>query len=200
MIDPRFLLVAATLSIVGIGGYVRDVLRGSTTPNRVTWTLWGVEGLLIFGVEIQVHVGPAALMSLVFGLVPLVVVAASLPHRHGRWRLGPFDVVCAMASVVGLVAWALIRDATPALVVFVLADQAAGLPTVRKAWLAPGSETAWTYLTGVANTTLTLLVLRHWTTAGVLFPGVIWVDDVIIWLLVAFEVGPRWRGELAVAA
>ncbi len=200
MIDPRFLILAGLLSAVGIGGYVRDVLRGSTTPNRVTWSLWGIEGLLIFGVEVQEHVGPAAIMTLVFGLIPIVVVAASLPHRHGRWQLGPFDVVCGLGSVVGLISWALIHDATAALVAFVVADQLASLPTVRKAWLAPQTETAWTYLTGVVNTTLTIMVLHRWTTAGVVFPGAIFVTDLVIWALVSLEVGPRMRGEAAVAA
>ncbi|MGC8499239.1 MAG: hypothetical protein ACP5OV_07080 [Acidimicrobiales bacterium] len=200
MIDPWFLVLAGLLSVAGIAGYVRDVLRGSTAPNRVTWALWGLEGLLIFVVEVQQHVGPAAIMTLVFGLIPLVVVVASLPHRHGRWQLGPFDLVCGVASVVGLVTWALIRDATAALVVFVVADQLASLPTVRKAWLAPKTETAWTYLTGVVNTAVTIMVLHRWTTAGVAFPGAIFVTDLVIWALVSREVGPRMRGEAVAVA
>ncbi len=200
VIDPRFLVLAGLLSIAGIAGYVRDIVRGTTAPNRVTWALWGVEGLLIFVVEVQQHVGPAAFMTLVFGLIPVVVVVASLPHRHGRWQLGPFDLVCGAASAVGLATWALIHDATAALVAFVVADQLASLPTVRKAWLAPKSETAWTYLTGVVNTAVTIMVLHRWTTAGVAFPGAIFVTDLVIWALVALEVGPRVRGTAAVAA
>ena len=51
MIDPRFVYLAILLS--GLGGwiYIRDTLRGATSPNRVTWSLWGLEGVLAFGVE-----------------------------------------------------------------------------------------------------------------------------------------------------
>ena len=52
VIDPRFVYLATALSIVSAGGYILDTLRGDTSPNRVTWSLWGVEGVLAFAVEI----------------------------------------------------------------------------------------------------------------------------------------------------
>ncbi len=196
MIDPRFVYLAAAISFVGAAGYIRDTLRGVTSPNRVTWILWGLEGVLAFVVEMQQHVGLAALMTLVFGLIPILIVIASFRGHDGTWRIGPFDLVCGGLSVAGILFWALVNEPTVALVSFVVADQLAGLPTVRKAWLVPSSETAWTFLTGVINTTITILSLRQFTTVGALFPGAIFVTDVVIWSLVALRIGPRFRGEL----
>ena len=198
VIDPRFIYLAAVISLIGTAGYVRDTLRGTTTPNRVTWGLWGVEGVLAFVVEIQQHVGLAALMTLMFGLIPLLIVGVSLRGHHGVWRIGPFDVLCGSLSVAGIAFWAFVNEPTVALVSFVVADQLAGLPTLRKSWLVPSSETAWTFFTGVINTAITIMSLRHFTTAGALFPGAIFVTDVIIWVLVAFDIGPRVRDARAV--
>ena len=198
VIDPRFIYLAAVISLIGTAGYVRDTLRGTTTPNRVTWGLWGVEGVLAFVVEIQQHVGLAALMTLMFGLIPLLIVGVSFRGHHGVWRIGPFDVLCGSLSVAGIAFWAFVNEPTVALVSFVVADQLAGLPTMRKSWLVPSSETAWTFFTGVVNTAITIMTLRHFTTAGALFPGAIFVTDVIIWALVAFDIGPRVRGARAV--
>ena len=195
MIDPRFVYLAAALSLVGAYGYIRDTLRGDTSPNRVTWSLWGVEGVLAFFVEIQQHVGLASLMTLMLGLVPCAVVVASFRNRNAVWRLGTFDAVCGAVSVAGLVFWAFVNEPTVALVSFVVADQMAALPTVRKSWLAPSTESPRLFFLGSMNCAITVLTLTKLTTAGVLFPGCILVTDLIVGLLIVSNVGPRLRGE-----
>lgn len=195
MIDPRFVYLAAALSLVGAYGYIRDTLRGDTVPNRLTWTLWGVEGVLAFCVEIQQHIGLAALMTLMLGLVPCAAVVASFRNPNGLWKLGLFDVVCGAVSVGGLVFWALINQPTVALVSFVVADQIAALPTFRKSWLAPSTESPLLFFLASANCAITVLTLTKLTTAGALFPGCIFVADLIMGLLIVSNVGPRFRGE-----
>ncbi|MGH9021013.1 MAG: hypothetical protein ACRDV0_08360, partial [Acidimicrobiales bacterium] len=193
MIDPRFVYVAAALSLYGVYDYVRATLRGQTQPNRVSWGLWGVAGVLAFVVEVQQHVGLAALMTLMFGVAPLIVVAASFANSHSVWRVGPFDVACGVVSVLGIVCWALIHQPTVALVAFIASDQIAALPTVRKSWIAPETESARVFVTGVINCAITLFTLRHFTTEGAIFPGCILVCDAVISALVVARLGPRWR-------
>ncbi len=195
MIDPRFVYLAAALSLVGAYGYIRDTLRGDTSPNRVTWSLWGVEGVLAFCVEIQQHVGLAALMTLMLGLVPCAVVVASFRNPRGVWKLGAFDFLCGAVSVAGLIFWAFINEPTVALVSFVAADQMAALPTIRKSWLAPSTESPRLFFLGSTNCAITLLTLTKLTTAGALFPGCILIADLIVGLLIVSNVGPRLRGE-----
>ncbi len=194
MIDPRFVYLALALSAIGAYGYVRDTLRGDTAPNRVTWSLWGLEGVLAFGVEVQQHVGPAELMTLMLGLVPIVVVVASFRSRHAVWKIGAFDTFCGVVSLAGLVLWAVVHEPTAALVSFVAADQAAALPTLRKSWLAPETESPRVFALGSLNCVITLLTLKEFTTAGALFPGCIAVTDAIMTLLIVTRAGPRLRG------
>ena len=183
------------LSLVGAYGYIRDTLRGTTSPNRVTWSLWGVEGIVAFVIEIQQHVGTAALMTLMLGLMPCVVVVASFRNPRAVWRLGTFDLVCASLSVIGLVFWGLINEPTVALVSFVVADQVAALPTVRKSWLAPSTESPRVFVLGSLNCGITLLTLHSLTTAGALFPGCIMVADALLGTVILTNVGPRLRSE-----
>jgi len=195
VIDPRFVYLAALLSVVGAYGYIRDTLRGDTIPHRVTWMLWGLEGILAFVVEREQHVGPAAIMTLMLGLVPCVVVLASFHNPQGVWAINSFDIVCGSISLAGLVAWVFIDQPTLALIAFVVADQVAALPTIRKAWLVPTSESARVFLLGSLNCAITLLTLTEFTTAGVLFPGCILVTDLLLGVLIVSQAGPRFRGE-----
>lgn len=195
MINPRFVYLAVVLSIVGAWGYVRDTLRGATSPNRVTWSLWGVEGVLSFVLEVQQHIGLASLMTLMLGLVPWVVVLSSFRHPLGVWKIGGFDAVCGVISVAGLLFWAFINQPTVALISFVAADQVAALPTIRKSWIAPTTESSRVFFMVSLNCAITLFTLKTFTTAGVLFPGCILVADLILGLLIVSNAGPRFRGE-----
>lgn len=183
------------LSALGAYGYVRDTWVGVTSPNRVTWSLWAVEGILAFADEIQQHVGLASLMTLMLGLVPCAVVAASFRNPHSVWKIGVFDVACGAVSVAGLVFWGFVNEPTLALIAFVVADQVAGLPTIRKSWLAPSTESPLVFFLGVVNCAITLLTLKVFTTAGGLFPAAVLVGDLEMGVLIASRIGPRCRRE-----
>ena len=148
MIDPRFVILAAVLSVVGSATYVRDTLRGTTSPHRVTWGLWALEGILAYLVEIEQHVGAASLMTLALGLMPLVIFVVSFKNPHAAWKIEAVDVVCGVVSLGGLVFWAVVNEPTVALVSFVVADFIAALPTYRKSWHSPESETPRTFVMG----------------------------------------------------
>jgi hypothetical protein len=81
---------------------------------------------------------------------------------------------------------------------FVAADQVAALPTVRKSWLAPTTESPRVFFMGFLNCGITILTLRHFTTAGALFPGCVLVMDLFIGLIIVTRIGQRvaprsWR-------
>jgi hypothetical protein len=159
----------------------------------VTWGLWGVEGLAAFGVEIQQHVGAAAFTTLMLGLVPTFIMLASFRRATAVWQLDAFDLACATLALAGMLSWLVVNQATIALVSFTAADQLAALPTLRKAWMAPDTERPFTYLTGALNCLITLLVVHHFTTAGVLFPGCILVMNSLITVTIATRAGSKWR-------
>jgi hypothetical protein len=185
------------LSLYGMYGYTRDTWRGETVPNRVTWGLWGFLGILSFGVELQQHVGIAAYMTLILGVIPIIVISASFHNKKSVWQIGKFDIVCGAASLIGVGFWVFINQPTVALVSFCIADHIAALPTVRKSWIAPETESPQAFLMGFVNCLITILTLDEITTAGALFPGVIVYTDILIWALLITNMGPRVRSRLA---
>jgi FlaA1/EpsC-like NDP-sugar epimerase len=191
VLDPRFVFLAVALSVFGSASYVRDTLRGTTSPHRVTWGLWAFEGILAFIVEVQQHVGLASLMTLALGLVPLVILFTSFKNPHAVWKIDAVDVACGVVSLLGLVFWATVNESTVALVSFVAADFIAAVPTYRKSWRSPESETPRAFVMGAVNTGITLLTLKEFTTAGALFPGVIMMTDSILSVLILTRLGPR---------
>jgi len=200
MLDPRFVYLAIALALFGAVRYVIDTWRGSTQPHRVTWTLWALEGILAYAVEIQAHVGLASLMTLVLGLIPCVVVAASFRNPQAVWKIDRIDVACGAVSLLGLLFWLLVNEPTVALLSFVTADFIAALPTYRKSWTNPESESGSPYIFGALNCAITLLTLHEVTTAGAAFPGIILFTDSVLSVFIVTKLGPRVRQRYAPVA
>ena len=141
-----FAIAGAVINFVGGLSYVRAILKGEATPNRVTWFLWAFVPLIAGAAQWQSGVGISTLVVLSVGAGPACVVLASFIAGSGSWQLGPFDYVCGACSLAALALWALTGDPVTAIVLSILGDATAALPTLRKAWLAPATEARSTYL------------------------------------------------------
>jgi len=173
VLDERFVVLGAAISLVGTSRYVRATLSGRAQPNRVTWACWAVAPLLAFAAEVHEGVGLRSLMTFVIGFSPLLILAASFVNPHAYWRLGPFDVACGVLSLSAVVGWAVTRSGVVAIVFAIGADFIAAVPTVRKTWHHPRTEEPLVFVLGVVNGVITLLTVDHWTTANVAFPAYI---------------------------
>ena len=84
--------------------------------------------------------GLQSLMTFMVGFGPAVVLGASFVSRHGAARLTRFDLGCGSLSVVALVMWRVTGQGDVAIAFSVAADLLAGVPTIRKAYRDPASE------------------------------------------------------------
>ena len=193
MLNAHFVILGAACSLVGAVLYARDTVRGITHPNRVTWLLWGAIPMVTFAAELQAGVGLRSLMTLAIGVGPLIVLAASFMNRTAVWRIGTLDYVCGALSVGGLAVWLVTRQGLVAIAASIAADALAAVPTIRKAWLAPETESASAYLGGFVSGVITLLTVRVVTAAEVAFPAYIVAIAGLELGLVTARVGPRLR-------
>jgi hypothetical protein len=195
VIDVHFVILGTAVSLLGSLLYARDTYRGLTQPNRVTWLLWALAPMLAFVAEIRQGVGLQSLMTFSVGFGPLIVLAASFMNHHAVWRLGPFDILCGVASALGLLLWLLSSNDTVALLSFMAADGLAGLPTIVKTWKAPETESVSSYLGAFINALLTLATVTTWTSAVAAFPLQIALFTAVEITLIVGRVGPRLRRE-----
>jgi hypothetical protein len=171
VIDPRFVLLAAAISLLGSFGYARDTVRGTTSPNRVTWLIWAVAPLIAFAGQLDEHVGLLVVSTFMFGFAPAVVFLASFANRQAYWRFDRLDLACGALAIVTVVAWQLSGDGTVAVVLSVVVDGLAALPTVIKAWRAPATESTNVFVSGAVSNAIALLTIDHWRPVSYLLPG-----------------------------
>src|SRR5437868_12678700 len=122
MLDPKFAILAAAIDFLGVSSYARDTWHGTTRPNRVTWFLWTLAPLIAFAAQVGEGVTYQAALTLVAGLGPAVVFAASFHDRSAFWRITTFDWICGALSVLALILWAITKTGTVAIILSILAD------------------------------------------------------------------------------
>jgi hypothetical protein len=191
MLDERILLIVPVLSLIGSGRYVYDVLRGQAKPNLVTWVLWTLAPMIAFAAQINQGVGIQSILTFMVGVGPLLVVIAALIRRDGIWKATRFDYVCGALSIFGLILWLITQQGNVAILFAIFADALAALPTIKKSYADPKSESYLVFLFGSINATLTLLTIQVWTFANYAFPVYILAVCLLLVALIKFEFGLR---------
>lgn len=146
-------IFAALSAVIGIGSfapYIRDIFRLKTTPHSYSWLIWALlqgTGALAM---LSANAGWGA-VSVTIGAV-LCASVFLLSLRYGTKNITVFDTVCFIGALATTAIWFSLHDALLAIVLVSLIDLLAFLPTFRKAYAEPHSETMATYvLSGIAD-------------------------------------------------
>lgn len=198
MISEKFVILGALIAFPGLLIYLWNTLKGKTKPNRVTWGLWTVAPLIAFAAQINEGVGLRALITFMAGFGPLLVFIASFINKKSVWKLGVFDYVCGVLSVLGLILWLLTSNGNLAIVFAILADGLAAAPTIVKSYKEPESESAWAFGLSAVSAIITLLTIDTWTFAFYGFPLYILVVCLLLFFLIQFKLGRKLTEKFAV--
>lgn len=157
------MLLSAAISIAGAYAYIRDTFAGKTKPNRVSWSMWALAPLVgVIAASSSDADFWASIRIFLAGFLPLLVFVASYANPQSYWKLTPFDLLCGVFSVVALVVWAGVDSPRIAILIAVLGDACACIPTVIKAWKFPQTETGATYIASFVSAVLVLPSIPQW--------------------------------------
>jgi hypothetical protein len=191
VLNVNFIYLGTVIGAIGTSIYLRDTLRGTTKPNRVTWLLWAIAPLLASAVEFHDGIGLRALPTFTIGFMPLLVFAGSFHNPASVWQIRRLDYACGLMSVVGTIVWLFTQDGVVAIAAALAADFTAGIPTMMKSWTHPETETVTSYIGAVINTAILLLTVKHWTFEVAAFPAFILCIGSIQVVVVGLRPGPR---------
>lgn len=170
MLPAYFTLISIPLGLVGSILYIRDMYRGTVRPNRVSFFLWSLAPLI--GSAIALSEGQSFLVIpiIMAGFNPLLVLCFSFARRVGYWKLEHFDYFCGLISLVALMLWIFAGAPLLAFVFAILADLFASIPTIRKAWRSPESESPFLYIISSLGNIVALLTIVTWDITSYGFP------------------------------
>jgi hypothetical protein len=152
------------LTIASVLPYLRDIIKGATKPNIVSWITWSLLTGIATAAQISAHEYFAAIFTASATLATTAVVALGV--RHGYVKYTMFDVVCQISAIIGIILWQLFDSPTLGVLASVVIDLIGALPTVRHAWQKPGEETWQTFAVASVGGLFGLLALStfNWIT------------------------------------
>lgn len=156
-------IISAGVSIAGASTYIRDTIRGNTKPNRVSWSMWALAPMIGTAAALAAHADVWATSRIFLsGFLPLIIVVASFVNPGSYWKLTLFDALCGVCSLVALFIWLGVQSPTGAILVAALGDGFACIPTLRKAWLHPETESGIVFLGSLVAVLLVVPSIPKW--------------------------------------
>lgn len=151
MFDIKFIfaLAAATLLIIGYFPYFRDVFLKKTKPHLYTWLVWAITQSTAM-VALWYGGGKFGIISLAIGTI-LVVAIFLLSFKYGTKNITKIDTIVLLFALAAIIVWWKLKN--PLLAVFMVSaiDGLGYIPTFRKSFKYPWSETLsfWLIMTMV---------------------------------------------------
>jgi hypothetical protein len=178
-------LVSALISLSGAFVYIRDMVRGKSKPNLVTWGLWAFAPLIATGAALSADAdGWSTVRIFMSGFGPLLVFIAAFMVKQGYWKLSKFDYSCGVLSFVALGAWLIADSPVLAILLAAIADLFATLPTILKAWKYPETETLYTYFVGLFTATIVIPAIPVWNIENSAFQVYLLIANTVLFVTV----------------
>lgn len=191
MLNQNFVILGAFINLLGGISYISDTIKGKVKPNKVSWGLWALAPIIASVAEVTQGVGITALMTFMVGFVPLLIFLASFINKKSYWKLGKFDIFCAILSLVGLVLWYITKVGNIAIAFSLFSDFMAGIPTLIKSFTNPETESYWEFASSFISSILTMLTFRVWNFQTYAFPIWIFLFDFVAICLIKFKLGKK---------
>ena len=173
-------IIGLILGFSGTFAYLRDTLAGRTKPNRVTYLIWGTAAMIGVVAAFANGVRWAVLPVLMASLGPLLIFLASFHNKNAYWKTRGFDYVCGAFSILALVLWRLTHEPNIAILFAVASNTLAAVPTWRKSWTHPETETASAYVLSWLSFSTAFLATPEITFSACAFPAALMLSNMII--------------------
>ena len=155
--------------------YFRSIWAGKTRPHAFSWFIWGVISSIGFAAQFADGAG-AGSWARGFGAVTcFLLVIISL--KHGEKDITRADWMTLAVALTAIPLWVLTQTPVWSVILVCIIDTIGYVPTLRKSWNKPRSESAISYSIGSMGACFSFMAIEHYTVATWLYPVVLIVSN-----------------------
>jgi hypothetical protein len=163
MLPEKIIFIAVLLNLIGSFWYIKDIILGTTRPNLVTWFIWMLAPFIGVFFQIKAGAGFSVLPIFMAGFISFLVIIISIVKKNSYWKINTFDLTCGVISFTALMLYIFTRNLNISILFAIMSDALAYIPTIKKSWSFPSTETGLMYTTGILSNVLGLLIIKTWT-------------------------------------
>ncbi len=187
MIDIKFILaiISSLLAITAFSLYIKDILNGKTTPHLYSWLIWSIlQGTASIAI---IHGnGGFGAMNLIFSTI-LCLSIFLLSFKFGTKNITKYDTMCLIGSLFAIVIWIFTKDPLYSVILITIIDFVGFIPTYRKSFVEPNTETLSTYIINTVGDVLTVLALSTYSLTTVLYPASLVITNLFLIIILKYK-------------
>ena len=161
-------IVGGLLSLLSNVPYIIDTIKGRTKPHRVTWGIFFLLNCIF--IANQLAAGATNSIWLVVAFAVSTGMVFALSFKKGTGGKDVLDLVVLVGALFGVVLWQVLDSPVASIVANLIVAAIASIPTYKKAWLYPQSETAVSYSLGAFAAILSVISVGKIDVALLLLP------------------------------
>lgn len=162
-------IIAGVLSFSAYFLYITTTIFGKTKPNRATWWILTLIGLMIASSYYAIGARATIWVAISYVLGPLIIAILSIKYGEGK-KLETLDKWCLGVAIISAFVWYLTKSAIFAFCINIFLDFIGLIPTIKKSYLRPEGEDriAWTIesLAGALN----IFAIERWIFSIAFYP------------------------------
>jgi hypothetical protein len=172
--------IAGTTTLLGFVPYWLSILRGKTRPNRATWVIWSIVGVILSTSYWAAGARDTIWVPLSYVIGPIVTSLLGIRWGEGGWTR--FDRRCLVGTAVSLLLWFILKSPLVALGLNLLIDFLGALPTIEKTTRDPEGEDRLAWVLFAIGNGFNLLAISEWSWAIAAYP--IYLFCICFWMVV----------------
>jgi hypothetical protein len=178
-------IVSGAVQVYSIVPYIRGILKGATRPNIISWFLW----LVLQSIAIAGQITAGASWPLIFLFATTFNVCLVLFFAlkgYGYKKYGWLDFACLFCAIAAIIIWRITNEPVMAILMAVVADFIALIPTIWKTYKEPFSETAVAWLLLAIAAILAIISTTKFDAPNLLYPAYSAISALVVAALAHF--------------
>lgn len=171
-------IIAASFGIAGYVLYIRSILQGFTRPHIFTWLIYVIIDGTICAAQLAGGGGAGAFVVAIGVVANAAIVILSF--RRGEKHITRSDWACFVLALLAIPLWWLTSDPLSAIVILVVANLLAYIPTFRKSYAKPHEESASIWALDVLRFGISIFALSALNLTTVLFPATVVLSNAVM--------------------
>lgn len=163
-----FAIIATVIGVTSFIPYILDTFKRKTQPHIYTWLIWTI--LQATGVIAMYNNGAGiGILALAIGTFFCAFICI-ISFKYGTKNITPFDTVCLVGALISIGVYVFLHQPLLSVILVSVIDFMGFLPTLRKAWAEPHTETVSMYAFFLISGMFSVLALREYTVITTLYP------------------------------
>ncbi|OGY94501.1 MAG: hypothetical protein A2406_04315 [Candidatus Komeilibacteria bacterium RIFOXYC1_FULL_37_11] len=177
-----FGLLATILSIFAFLPYIRDIFKNKTKPHLYSWLVWSI--IQSVGVLAMIKGGAEfGSWGLAIGCLFCILIFF-LSFKYGTKNITKIDTILLLATLITIVIWLREEDPLWSVILITIIDLLGFIPTYRKTYLAPDTETLDIYVLDVFSYGAAIVAIASYSLATTLYVGSLVLTNLVMVIIV----------------